>query len=115
MDPTSPGKETDMSKAITIRRSTHADAAQVAELAELDGRRAPAGAALLAYVDGELRAAVGIGDGRAVADPFHLTNDVVGVLCLMAEQEREDDRGSPHRLLRLLGVDGALHREEAAA
>ena len=48
-----------MSDAITITRSTAADSEDVWRLALLDDRRAPVGPALLAYVDGELRAAVG--------------------------------------------------------
>ena len=50
-------------------------------------RRAPVGPALLAYVDGELRAAVGLVDGHAVADPFHPTAELVEILRFQARQE----------------------------
>jgi hypothetical protein len=76
-----------MTDAITITRSTAADSADVLRLALLDDRRAPAGPALLAYVDGELRAAVGLVDGRAIADPFHPTAELVEILRFQARQE----------------------------
>jgi hypothetical protein len=49
-------------------------------LAALDGRPAPAGEALLAFVDGELRAALSLAGGDAVADPFHRTAELVDLL-----------------------------------
>jgi hypothetical protein len=78
-----------MTDAITIRHSTAADRPRVIALAELDSRTAPEGEALLAEVGGELRAAVGIADGVAVADPFVPTDDIVRLLTIRAEQERE--------------------------
>jgi hypothetical protein len=77
-----------VSKPITIRRATAADHARVLELAELDGRPAPAGETLLAEVEGRLWAAVGIEDGAAVADPFRPAGDMVWLLQMRAEQER---------------------------
>jgi len=76
-----------MTEAITITRSTEADVENVWRLALLDDRRAPAGPALLAYVDGELRAAVGLVDGQAIADPFHPTAELVEMLRFQARQE----------------------------
>jgi hypothetical protein len=76
-----------MTEAITITRSTEADVENVWRLALLDDRRAPAGPALLAYVDGELRAAVGLVDGQAIADPFHPTAELVEILRFQARQE----------------------------
>lgn len=78
-----------MTNAITIRSSTTADAEAVARLAQLDSKPAPLGPALLAHAGGELRAAVRITDGRAVADPFHPTADLVALLRLSVAQERE--------------------------
>jgi hypothetical protein len=72
---------------ITITHSASPDDASVRRLAALDDRRPPHGPALLAYVDGELRAAVGIVDGQAVADPFHRTADIVQMLRLRAREE----------------------------
>jgi hypothetical protein len=81
-------QEADMRDAITIRRSTEADAADVLRLALLDDRAAPKGDTMLAFVDGELRAAMPLTrhDG-VVADPFHRTADVVNMLELRARQE----------------------------
>jgi hypothetical protein len=76
-----------MTDAITITHSTPADGQEITRLALLDGRRAPAGPALLAYVDGELRAAVGLVDGQAIADPFHPTAELVEILRFQARQE----------------------------
>ena len=76
-----------MTDAITITHSTPADSEDVWRLALLDDRRAPVGPALLAYVDGELRAAVGLVDGRAIADPFHRTAELVEILRFQARQE----------------------------
>jgi hypothetical protein len=76
-----------MSEPITITHSADADVASVWRLAALDDRRPPHGPALLAYVGGELRAAVGLLDGRAVADPFHPTADIVEMLRLQARLE----------------------------
>ena len=76
-----------MTDAITITHSTAADGQDISRLALLDGRRAPAGPALLAYIDGELRAAVGLVDGQAIADPFHPTAELVEILRFQARQE----------------------------
>lgn len=76
-----------MTEPITITHSSEADNQKLWRLAALDDRRAPAGPALLAYVDGELRAAVGLVDGRAVADPFHPTAELVEILRIQARQE----------------------------
>ncbi len=77
-----------MTEPITIRHSTDRDHPRVRELAQLDGRPAPAGDMLLAEVDGRLWAAVGIEDGAAVADPFEPAGEVEWLLQLRAEQER---------------------------
>jgi hypothetical protein len=75
--------------AITIRRSTEGDRKALLRLAELDEAPRPAGEALLAFVGGELRAALPLERGSAVADPFHLTGDVIDLLRLRARQEIE--------------------------
>jgi len=93
-----------MNSAITIRHSTRADANALRRLAELDGRRALDGEAMVAYVDGELRAAIDIADGRAIADPFHLTDDVVRLLRLRAAQERSDCQAPYFRRLARLRI-----------
>jgi hypothetical protein len=69
-----------MTEAITIRRSSDADRAAIRRLAALDDRPAPRGAAMLAFVGDELRAALPLSNGAVVADPFHLTDGLVRVL-----------------------------------
>ena len=76
-----------MTESITITHSTEADAEKVWRLSLLDDRRPPKGPALLAYAGGELLAAVGLLDGRAVADPFRPTADLVDLLRLHARHE----------------------------
>ena len=76
-----------MTEPITITHLTQDKSQELWRLAALDDRRAPNGPALLAYVDGELRAAVGIVDGRAVADPFHRTAEIVEILRFQARKE----------------------------
>lgn len=74
--------------AITIRHSTQADESAILRLAALDDRVVPHGETLLAYVDGELRAALSLDKrSEAVADPFHLTAHVLDLLRLRANQE----------------------------
>lgn len=76
-----------MSEPIMITHSADADVPSVRRLAALDDRRPPHGPALLAYEGGELRAALGLLDGQAVADPFHRTADIVDLLRLQARRE----------------------------
>jgi hypothetical protein len=76
-----------MSPAITIRPSTPTDTTDVVRLAALDDRPAPAGDALLAFVDGELAAARPLGRGTVVADPFRRTAHLLALLDLRAQQD----------------------------
>jgi hypothetical protein len=84
-----------MREQITIRRSTQADEANIRRLAMLDDRAAPHGDAMLAFVDGELRAALPLnghngrrnGHNGAVADPFHRTASLVDMLKVMVARE----------------------------
>ena len=77
-----------MGDIITIRRSRTDDVKAIDRLAQLDSRSAPQGDALLAFIDDELRAAVPLNGGEAVADPFHRTAEVVDLLKLRVGQGR---------------------------
>ncbi len=90
------------SNPILIRFSTEADARRVLELSQLDGKPAPQGEALLAESEGRLVAAVGVEDGRAVADPFSLSAGALELLRVRAEQERERTYGRGPLLGRLM-------------
>ena len=70
--------------AIVIRRATDADLGALADLAVLDSRDALTGPALLAEVDGVVRAALDTADGSVAADPFAPTAELVELLRLHA-------------------------------
>jgi hypothetical protein len=76
--------------AIVIRPDRPEDGRALARLAALDSARVPASPLLVAEVAGELRAAVSLMDGRAIADPFHRTASLVVLLTLRAEQLRAE-------------------------
>jgi hypothetical protein len=83
---------------ILIRPATERDAAAIARLAELDSSPAPDGALLVAEVGGELRAALRVDDHAVIADPFHRTAGVVGLLAARAESLGGRPRGVRARL-----------------
>ena len=66
--------------ALTIRFATESDELAVNRLAALDSAPVPAGLLLLAEERGELRAALSVTDGRAIADPFRRTAHLVEML-----------------------------------
>jgi hypothetical protein len=72
--------------AYTIRRATEADGAHLRDLAMLDHGRAPAGAALVAELDGDIVAALDLRTHRAIADPFRPSAEAVELLRLRAAQ-----------------------------
>lgn len=71
---------------VTIRPATDTDHPALADLAALDSGSPPSGETLLAFVDGELRAALGLDHGSTLADPFRLSDDAVAMLRLHAAQ-----------------------------
>ena len=73
---------------VTIRRSSAGDRAALQRLAQLDSRRLADGELLVAEVEGELRAALPLKGGAAIADPFRPTAPLVSLLGLRAAQIR---------------------------
>jgi hypothetical protein len=72
---------TSLTTPITIRLATPDDQLALDRLAALDSApSAPAGRVLLAETDGELRAALSVDDGSAIADPFQFTLHIVELL-----------------------------------
>jgi hypothetical protein len=65
---------------VTIRQATTADELELRRLAALDDSATLHGDVLLAEEDGEIRAALSIDNGRAVANPFAPTADLVEML-----------------------------------
>ena len=71
---------------ISIRTARSGDEAALRRLAALDSADPIAGPALVAEVDGELRAALALDDQRVIADPFHTTAQLVVLLEVQAAQ-----------------------------
>jgi hypothetical protein len=72
---------------LTIRMAVSADAEALVRLAQLDSVRPPAPVPMLvAEVGGELRAALPLDGGPAIADPFRRTAQLVAIL---AERRRQ--------------------------
>jgi hypothetical protein len=65
----------------------------------------------VAEVDGELRAAMSLSDGRTIADPFHNTTDLVALLRVHAAQIR----GGRSRLAARAGLWQALRAPRPVA
>ena len=73
-------------RAITLRCWSAEDHGPLARLAALDSSEPPHQPVVVAEVGGELRAALSLNDGLLVADPFHLTGGVAGLLRAYARQ-----------------------------
>ena len=69
-----------MPAVTALRRARPADADDLRALAALDSAPALTGPVVVASVDGEIRAAMALGDGRVVADPFRRTVALVALL-----------------------------------
>ena len=79
--------------AVEMRRATVDDDRAVRRLAELDEMTPPQGDVLLAELDGRLVAALPLEGGRAVADPFTPTQEIVELLVLRAAALGGDTHG----------------------
>jgi hypothetical protein len=73
-------------KNVTVRRSTSGDESALARLAALDSASPPRGPALVAEADSRMLAALPLGAGRAIADPFEPTAEAVALLELRRSQ-----------------------------
>jgi hypothetical protein len=89
---------------ITVRRSASGDEAALARLASLDSARPPRGPALVAEADSRMLAALPLGSGRAIADPFEPTAELVALLELRRAQigSPDGDERRPTRLRSLI-------------
>jgi hypothetical protein len=87
------------SPTIVIRLAGHNDATALHTLAELDSRLPLTGPAMLAEVDGTVRAALDLADGSVAADPFVRTAEIVEMLRLRARrlQGERPATSLPHR------------------
>jgi hypothetical protein len=73
---------------ITIRPARPADATALARLAELDSAAVPPLPILIAEANGQIRAAVSLHEGTAIADPFNHTAGMVELLRARSAQLR---------------------------
>jgi hypothetical protein len=96
---------------VTIRMAVPGDGAALGRLAQLDSAPARGPVAMLvAEVGGELRAALPLDGGRAIADPFRPTAELVAILAERARQlappatRRAARRWRPLRALRAAPV-----------
>jgi hypothetical protein len=71
---------------VILRLSTTRDGDSLARLAELEGQTAPAGPHVVAEVGGAVVAALSLGRGRTLRDPFRPTAYLVPLLQLRAKQ-----------------------------
>jgi hypothetical protein len=103
-------------ETITIRRATSADANDLERLAGLDSMRLPRDEFVLADVDGDARAAVGVRTGTIVATPFHPTAELAELLRLRANSLRRpggSKRAARPSLRRVAAAGGASLRRLA--
>jgi hypothetical protein len=86
---------------IVIRSTNEHDIPGLARLAALDSAKAIAGRALVAEVDGKMRAALPLDGSRPVADPFAETAHLVELLDAHAKAlgAARPARASAHRRL----------------
>ena len=88
---------------VTVRRSGSGDEFALARLAALDSASPPRGPALIAEAETRLLAALPLGAGRPIADPFAPTAELVALLELRRSQiDAADAARRPSRLRSLL-------------
>ena len=78
---------------MTVRHSRAGDELELTQLAALDSSDPISGPALVAESDARILAALPLGAGRALADPFEPTAQLVALLELRAAQLREERAG----------------------
>lgn len=86
---------------ITVRHALSADQGDLMRLAALDSASPPRGPALVAEADSRILAALPLGSGRPIADPFEPTAEIVALLQLRAAQldeETGESRGLAERV-----------------
>jgi hypothetical protein len=81
-----------LSATITLRLATTDDAEALERLAALYDRPLVTDPVLLAFVDDELQAALALGDGRELMEPYRPSAALVDLLALRAEHIREQAR-----------------------
>lgn len=81
--------------SLVLRPATTVDADDLRRLAALDSAEQLEGNVLVAYAAGDIRAAVSVDSGRAIADPFYPSAELVQLLRTAATGDER--RRSPRR------------------
>jgi hypothetical protein len=84
---------------LTVRHAGSGDEEALALLSALDSASRIEGPALVAEADARIVAALPVGSGRPVADPFERTADAVALLELRLAQLRRADRTTRRSLV----------------
>jgi hypothetical protein len=71
---------------VTLRYAAAGDAERLRQLAELDSAAAVPSEALIAEIDGRIRAALPFDGSRPIADPFNRGTELIELLRLRAAQ-----------------------------
>jgi hypothetical protein len=87
----------DPAETLTIRMAVPADAEALGRLAQLDSAPPPAVPMLVAEVGGELRAALPLDGGPAIADPFRRTAELIAILAERTRQLEPPPRRAARR------------------
>lgn len=82
---------------VTVRLAEPVDESLLQRLASLDSTRLPSGPLLVGEMGGSIQAAVPVHGGRAIANPFVRTAELVTLLELRAAQLREQGDVQPDR------------------
>jgi hypothetical protein len=82
---------------LIVRRSHSGDQVALERLAALDSASPPSGPALVAEADSRILAALPLGAGRPIADPFEPTAELVALLQLRRSQMDSAETHSPRR------------------
>lgn len=75
-------------RPLVIRLATEADQVPLRRLAQLDSAPPLEGRVVLAEAEGRIRVALPLADGRAIADPFFRTVEMLDLLATRAAQLR---------------------------
>ena len=98
--------------AVTIRRATGADGPALERLAQLEGRPAPAGPALVAEAGRRVLAVRSLHDGVTLSHPFHPTAELVSLLEMRARHLGSRPRFATHPVRRVAAL---LRRRRSAS
>ena len=89
-----------MTSPLVLRPASSADAVALERLAALDSARPLTGEVMLASAGGDVRAALSLQTGRAVADPFYPSAELVALLRTAAGDGRSRRRRRAARVAR---------------